>query len=83
MRARGSETGSIFHERVWLPPGGGETLVDPISWRSSQVGLTEIVDSVMGPSREDSPTHGLGDERGKSLEECQLLYYLPVLLLLH
>ena len=34
----------------------------------------------MGPSREDSPTHGLGDEGGRSLEEYQLLYYLPVLL---
>ena len=84
MRARGSETGCIFHEGVWLPPGEGETLVDPISRRSSQVGLTGIVDSVMGPSREDSPTHRLGDERGKSLEERQLLYYSPVLLpLLH
>jgi len=48
--------------------------------RSSQVDLTRVVDSVMGPSREDSPTHGLGDEGGRSLEEYQLLYYLPVLL---
>ena len=58
MRARGSETGSMFHEGVWPPPGEGATLVDPILRSSSQVDLTGIVDSVMGPSRELSPTHG-------------------------
>jgi hypothetical protein len=59
MRARGSETGSIFHEGgVWPPPGEGATLVDPILRSSSEVDLTGIVDSVMGPSREGSPTRG-------------------------
>jgi hypothetical protein len=60
MRARGSETGSMFHEGVWPPPGEGATLVDPILRSSSEVDLTGIVDSVMGPSREGSPTHGVG-----------------------
>jgi hypothetical protein len=54
MRARGSETGSMFHEGVWPPPGDGAQLVDPILRSSSEVDLAGIVDSVMG-SREGSP----------------------------
>jgi hypothetical protein len=54
MRARGSETGSMFHEGVWPPPGEGATLVDPILRSSSQVDLTGIVDSV---KREENSTH--------------------------
>jgi hypothetical protein len=48
MHAQGSETGSMFHEGVWPPPGEGATLVDPILRSSSQVDLTGIMDSVMG-----------------------------------
>jgi hypothetical protein len=47
------------------------TLVDPILRRSSQVDLTGIVDSVMGPGREGSPTRGFDGGGGESLEECQ------------
>jgi hypothetical protein len=55
MRARGSEG-------VWPPPGEGATLVDPILRSSSQVDLTGTMDSVMGPGREGSPTHGFDGE---------------------
>jgi hypothetical protein len=64
MRARGSETGSMFHEGVWPPPGEGATLVDPILRSSSEVDLGGIVDSVMGRSREGSPTRGGGGGAG-------------------
>jgi hypothetical protein len=56
----------MFHEGVWPPPGEGATLVDPILRSSSQVDLTEIVDSVMGPSREHSPAHGFDGGGGGS-----------------
>lgn len=46
LKSRVAETGSIFREEVWPPPG----FVDPISKRSSQVDLSKIVDDVMGPS---------------------------------
>ena len=49
LRARGSETGSIFHEDVWPPPAETSRLVDPIVQASSQVDLSSIVDDVMGP----------------------------------
>jgi hypothetical protein len=39
---------------------------DPILRSSSQVDLTGIVDSDMGPNREDSPTDGFDDRRGHS-----------------
>jgi len=64
MRVRGSETGSMFHEGVWPPPGEGATLVDPKLRSLSQVDLTGIVDSVMGPSRENYPTGGFGGGGG-------------------
>jgi hypothetical protein len=45
--------------------------IDPILRSSSEVDLTGIVDSVMGPSREGSPTHGgCGCRLGESFEEC-------------
>ncbi|KAH9851640.1 hypothetical protein C2E23DRAFT_780702 [Lenzites betulinus] len=46
MRA---ESGSIFREVVWPPPGQPSTLVDPLVAGSSSVDLTRIVDDVMGP----------------------------------
>lgn len=55
MRARGSETGSVFHEGVWPPPGEGAVLVDPILRSSSQVDLGGIVESIMGPEEEGGP----------------------------
>ncbi|KAI0769944.1 hypothetical protein C8Q74DRAFT_1369190 [Fomes fomentarius] len=45
MRA---ETGSIFREAVWPPPGA--QLVDPIMNASNSVDLSSIVDDVMGPN---------------------------------
>jgi hypothetical protein len=50
LRARGSETGSIFHEDVWPPPAETSRLVDPIVQASSQVDLGSIVDDIMGPA---------------------------------
>ncbi|KAJ3513893.1 hypothetical protein NLJ89_g2696 [Agrocybe chaxingu] len=46
LKSRTSESGSIFREEVWPPPG----FVDPISQNSSQVDLSRIVDDVMGPA---------------------------------
>ena len=50
LKSRTSESGSIFREEVWPPPG----FVDPIQKRSSQVDLSKIVDDVMGPSQAGS-----------------------------
>ncbi|KAF8525099.1 hypothetical protein BU17DRAFT_62823 [Hysterangium stoloniferum] len=47
MRIRAAETGSLFHEGVWPPPGERSRLEDPIL-TGSNVDLTSIVDSVMG-----------------------------------
>ena len=49
IRSRASETGSIFREEVWPPPGEESRFVDPIQKRSSQVDLSRIVNDVMGP----------------------------------
>ncbi|OCH91616.1 hypothetical protein OBBRIDRAFT_834059 [Obba rivulosa] len=46
---RASESGSIFREAVWPPPGEASKLVDPLVAGSSQVDLGRIVDDVMGP----------------------------------
>jgi hypothetical protein len=46
MKSRTSETGSIFREEIWPPPG----FIDPILKQNSQVDLSGIVDDVMGPS---------------------------------
>jgi hypothetical protein len=53
-------------EGVWPPPGEGATPVDPILRSSGQVDSTGIVDSVVGPSREHSPTHGFDGGSGGS-----------------
>lgn len=58
MRARGSETGSMFREGVWPPPG--EALVDPILGSSSEVDLNGIVESVMGPGESRDADAGAG-----------------------
>lgn len=52
IKSRISETGSIFREEIWPPPG----FIDPISNRSNQVDLSRIVDEVMGPSESNSPS---------------------------
>jgi hypothetical protein len=52
IKSRTSETGSIFREEIWPPPG----FIDPISNRSNQVDLSRIVDEVMGPSDFNSPS---------------------------
>jgi len=52
LRARGSETGSIFHEGVWPPPGEESRLVDPLTNASSHVDLSRIVDDIMGNNDE-------------------------------
>ncbi|KAL7280215.1 hypothetical protein ACG7TL_006634 [Trametes sanguinea] len=46
MRA---ESGSIFREAVWPPPGEHSAFVDPIVSASSAVDLGRIVDDIMGP----------------------------------
>ena len=45
-----AESGSIFREAVWPPPGQPSALVDPLVKASSAVDLSRIVDDVMGPS---------------------------------
>lgn len=50
MGLRASESGSIFREAVWPPPGEASRFVDPMLSGSSQVDLTRIVNDVMGPS---------------------------------
>ncbi|KAI8978864.1 hypothetical protein BD414DRAFT_538772 [Trametes punicea] len=47
MRA---ESGSIFREGVWPPPGEHSVLVDPIVSAASAVDLGRIIDDVMGPA---------------------------------
>jgi len=58
LRARGSETGSIFHEGVWPPPGEESRLVDPLMKASSHVELSRIVDDIMGSSNEQIRLEG-------------------------
>ena len=53
---RASESGSIFREDVWPPPGEGSRFVDPILSTSSQVNLGRIVDDVMGPNARRTPS---------------------------
>ncbi|KAL4253480.1 hypothetical protein ABKN59_002127 [Abortiporus biennis] len=54
MGLRASESGSIFREGVWPPPGEGSRFVDPLLSSSSQVNLGRIVDDVMGPGGNNS-----------------------------
>lgn len=60
LRARGSETGSIFHEGVWPPPGEESRLVDPLIKASGHVDLSRIVDDIMGSSNEQIRQGGAG-----------------------
>ena len=57
---RASESGSIFHEAVWPPPGEGSRLVDPLVAPSSSVDLGRIVGDVMGTgatTTSSAPSH--------------------------
>ena len=45
---RASESGSIFREAVWPPPGEASRFVDPLLAGSSSVDLSRIVGDVMG-----------------------------------
>ncbi|KAF7795306.1 hypothetical protein EIP86_006461 [Pleurotus ostreatoroseus] len=47
---RASESGSIFREAVWPPPGDQSRLVDPLVAGSNAVDLGRIVGDVMGPN---------------------------------
>ena len=42
-----AESGSIFREAVWPPPGQPSALVDPLVKASSAVDLSRIVDDVV------------------------------------
>ncbi|KDR78021.1 hypothetical protein GALMADRAFT_138179 [Galerina marginata CBS 339.88] len=57
LKSRTSETGSIFREEVWPPPG----FIDPIAKHSSQVDLSRIVDDVMGPFASTSNSRQASD----------------------
>jgi len=47
LRARASESGSIFQEAVWPPPAS--QLMDPLTSASQSVDLARVVTDVMGP----------------------------------
>jgi hypothetical protein len=53
LRARASESGSIFQESVWPPPSG---LIDPLTSPSQNVDLGRIVTDIMGPQGAASDT---------------------------
>ncbi|KAK7676807.1 hypothetical protein QCA50_020213 [Cerrena zonata] len=53
---RASESGSIFREDVWPPPGEASRFVDPILATSSQVNLGGIVEDVMGEHNRRTPS---------------------------
>ena len=59
LRARGAETGSIFHEGVWPPPGEPSRLEDPIM-AGSHVDLTAAVTNVMTGERYQHERYGSG-----------------------
>ena len=54
LRARASESGSIFQEAVWPPPAS--LLMDPLTSPSQRVDLARVVTDVMGP--QDPPETG-------------------------
>ena len=58
MKSRTSETGSIFREEVWPPPG----FIDPISNKNSQVDLSGIVNNVMGRSLDQPAGPSIGHQ---------------------
>ena len=47
LRARASESGSVFQEAVWPPPAS--QLMDPLTSPSQSVDLARVVTDVMGP----------------------------------
>jgi hypothetical protein len=49
LRARASESGSIFQESVWPPPSAASQLMDPLTYPSRSVDLARVVTDVMGP----------------------------------
>jgi hypothetical protein len=49
LRARASESGSIFHESVWPPPAASSQLMDPLTYPSQSVDLARVVTDIMGP----------------------------------
>lgn len=55
LLVRASESGSIFREAVWPPPGEPSRLVDPLLSASSQVDLGGIIDDVMGSHAASRP----------------------------
>ena len=71
LRARASESGSIFQESVWPPPAA---LMDPLTSPSQSVNLARIVTDVMGPPDADPllllPPGSLRD-RGQEQEQEQ------------
>lgn len=69
MRSRASETGSVFHEEVWPPPGENSRLVDPLIAGSSAIDLQAVVADVMGPGAAPSgtPAHTREHTRGSSV----------------
>jgi len=60
LRARASESGSIFQESVWPPPSAASQLIDPLTSPSQGVDLGRIVSDIMGP-------HGTASEMGPLL----------------
>lgn len=56
LRSHSSDTGSLFREDVWPPPGGAR-LVDPFVANASSIDLSSIVDDVMGPTQADAERH--------------------------
>ncbi|KAI0366654.1 hypothetical protein BV20DRAFT_1002030 [Pilatotrama ljubarskyi] len=56
-----AESGSIFREAVWPPPGEPSTFVDPIVSASSAVDLGRIVNDVMGPGAHGDGMAGVGN----------------------
>lgn len=78
FRARGAETGSVFREQVWPPPGEGSQFVDPFVGDvrgASAADLSKIVDDVMGPSM----SAGLppGDPRPRHASPSESLFNDP------
>ena len=53
---RASESGSIFREGVWPPPGEGSRFIDPLVSGSNSIDLGRIVGDVMGPSGSALPS---------------------------
>ena len=74
LRARASESGSIFQESVWPPPSAASQLMDPLTFPSQSVDLTRVVTDVMGPP-ESGPLlllqPNLSSQQGQGQEQEQ------------